>query len=370
MNLLLNPLRTGGSGTAVTSEAMRLLHRRLPGYAPTELRSLPDLAQRWGIGRVMAKAETERFGLPSFKVLGATWAVYQTLLERAGRPPDTAYEHDQRAALVSAAGLGALVTATDGNHGRAVAWAARLFGLQADVLVPAGTATTRIVAIEAEGARVRVSAGDYDQACREAAHLAQEQPGSVLVQDTWLPGNTAIPGRVVEGYRTMFAEVDAVVPRDAVSAVFVPVGVGSLALTAARHFSGTRTALVAVEPTDAGCLQRSLLAGRVETVPGPYRTQMAGLNCGTPNQLAWPELSARVDASVLVDDDAVADAMRQLAAHGIAAGATGAASVAGAQAVLGDPAGRAQLGLDGSSTVLLLVTEGVTDAAHHRAVVG
>lgn len=370
VTLLFNPLRADGDPVAQTSVAMKVLHRRLPGYAPTELQLLPELAERWAVGRVLAKAETERFGLPSFKVLGATWAVYATLLERAGRPLDTAYDQDERAALVSSAGLGSLVTATDGNHGRAVAWAARLFGLQADVLVPAGTAPTRIVAIEAEGARVRVSAGDYDVACREAATLAQEQPGALLVQDTWLPGSTVVPQRIVDGYRTLFAEVDAVVPPEAVSAVFVPVGVGSLALAAVRHFWTSPTALVSVEPTDAGCLHRSLQVGRLATVPGPYGTEMAGLNCGTPNQLAWPELSARLDAAVLVDDDAAAAAMRQLAAQGIQAGATGAASVAAAQAVLEDPAARARLGLDESSTVLLLVTEGVTDAAHHRAVVG
>lgn len=370
VTLLLNPLRADSDPAEETSRALDLLHRRLPGYAPTELRSLPELAEHWAVGRVLVKAETQRFGLPSFKVLGATWAVYLTLLEQAGQPLDTAYVHDQRALLVSASGLCGLVTATDGNHGRAVAWAARLFGLQADVVVPAGTASTRIDAIRAEGARVRVSDGDYDAVCGEAARQAQELPGHLLVQDTWLPHSAAVPERIVDGYRTLFLEVDAVVSRETVSAVFVPVGVGSLALAAMRHFRTSQAALVSVEPTDAGCLQRSLQAGRLETVPGPYGTQMAGLNCGTPNQLAWPELSARLDASVLVDDDAAAAAMRQLAAHGIETGATGAASVAAAQAVLEDPAGRAQLGLDESSTVLLLVTEGVTDAAHHRAVVG
>ena len=368
--VLLNPLRADTPRAVAPPDALALLHRRLPGYAPTALRSLPDLAQRWGVARVLAKAETERFGLPSFKVLGATWAVHLTLLERAGRPLDTPYDEGSRAELVAASGLRALVTATDGNHGRAVAWAARLFGLQAEVLVPAGTAEARIAAIAGEGARVSVCAGDYDLACREAAGLAAERPGALLVQDTWLPGHGDVPTRIVDGYGTLFAEVDAVLPPGAVGAAFVPVGVGSLALAAVRRYAHASTALVGVEPVDAGCLLRSLAAGRLETVGGPYGTQMAGLNCGTPNELAWPELSARLDAAVLVDDDGAAVAMRQLARAGVDAGATGAASVAGAERVLRDDAARAQLRLDQHATVLLLVTEGVTDPGHHRVVVG
>ena len=367
--VLLNPLRTSTPLAPAPPDALTLLHRRLPGYAPTALHPLPALAQRWGVARVLAKTETERFGLPSFKVLGATWAVHLELLERAGHPLDTPYDEGSRAELVRASGLRALVTATDGNHGRAVAWAARLFGVEADVLVPAGTADARIAAIAGEGARVSVCAGDYDTACREAAQLAAERPGFLLVQDTWLPGHGEVPRRIVDGYGTLFAEVDTVLPPTEVAAAFVPVGVGSLALAAVRHYADAPTALIGVEPVDAGCLLRSLAAARLESVRGPYGTAMAGLNCGTPNELAWPELSARLDAAVLVDDSGAADAMRDLAAAGIDAGATGAASVAGAERVLRDDAARTQLGLGDSSTVLLLVTEGVTDPRHHRDVV-
>ena len=370
MSVILNPLRAGAAAPPPPPDARRLLHQRLPGYAPTELRALPRLAERWGVGRVLAKAETERFGLPSFKVLGASWAVHRALLERAGLPLDTAYDPAARSELVQAAGLRALVTATDGNHGRAVAWVARLLGLQAEVLVPRGTAPARIAAIEAEGARVVVSAGDYDSACREAARRAGAGAGCLLVQDTWLPGQAAVPQWIVEGYATLFAEVDDLLPRQEVDAVFIPVGVGSLALAAVRHYWSAPSTLVAVEPADAGCLQRSLLAGGLETVAGPYATSMAGLNCGTPNELAWPELSARLDASVLVDEAGAVEAMRQLAADGIDAGATGAASLAGAEAALLDGAAVARVGLGPTSTVLLLVTEGVTDAAHHAATVG
>lgn len=368
--VLLNPLRTAVTPVAAPPDALDLLHRQLPGYAPTALHPLPELARRWGVARVLAKTETARFGLPSFKVLGATWAVHQTLLARAGLPVDTPYEAARTQELRRASGLRTLVTATDGNHGRAVAWAARLFGLSADVLVPAGTAQQRIEAIAAEGACVQVSAGDYDLACREAAELAARQPTALLVQDTWLPGHDAVPEHIVAGYGTLFAEVDAVLPPAAVSAVLVPVGVGSLALAAVRHYGTASAALVAVEPVDAGCVHRSLCGGELRSVPGPYATAMAGLNCGTPSRAAWPELSARLDVSLLVDDAGALQGMRDLAAGGVAAGATGAACVAGAELLMGDREACATLGLDATSTVLLLVTEGVTDADHHRAVVG
>lgn len=368
--VLLNPLRTATAPVARPPDALGLLHRLLPGYAPTPLRPLPELAQRWGVARVLAKAETARFGLPSFKVLGASWAVQQTLLARAGLPPDTPYDGTRTQELCRDSGLRTLVTATDGNHGRAVAWAARLFGLSAEVLVPAGTAPTRIAAIAAEGADVRVTRGDYDLACREAAELADERSTALLVQDTWLPGHDAVPEHIVAGYGTLFAEVDAVLPPASASAVLVPVGVGSLALAAVRHYATAPTALVAVEPVDAGCLHRSLRGGGLRSVPGPYATAMAGLNCGTPSRAAWPELSARLDASALVDDAAALQGMRDLAAGGLAAGATGAACVAGGELLMADSEACQELRLDATSTVLLLVTEGVTDADHYRAVVG
>lgn len=365
----LNPLRRPVSPAPPAPDALGLLHRRLPGYAPTALRPLPELAQRWGVARVLAKTETARFGLPSFKPLGATWAVHLTLLERAGLPLTTPYDPATRAQVAQARGLRTLVTATDGNHGRAVAWTARLFGLAADVVVPAGTAAARCAAIAGEGARVHVSTGDYDTACAEAAQRAAEAAGALLVQDTWLPGHGQTAARIVDGYRTLFLEIDLLLPAEHVDALLVPVGVGSLALAAVRHSAAGDARLVAVEPDDADCVRRSLLAGEPVTVPGPHRTHMAGLSCGTPNAAAWPELAARLDAAVSVEDPAAEAAMRDLAAAGIAAGATGAASVAGAAALLGNREARAALGLTGDSTVLVLVTEGVTDPEHQRAVV-
>jgi diaminopropionate ammonia-lyase len=338
------------------------LHRHLPGYRPTPLRQLPELAQEWDVRRVLLKDETSRLGLPSFKILGASWGAYQTLLRRHGLSCSTQFGGDV-ARLLGGSGV-RLVTATDGNHGRAVARMAGIFGLPAQVFVPQGAVSERVEAIRSEGADVVLVEGDYDAACAAAA--AALDPQACLVSDMSWPGHTRVPQWVSDGYRTMLLEIDDVVPPTEIDTVFVPVGVGALAASVVAHYSDA--AVVAVEPEDADCLGRSLAAGSLLTAPGPHRTAMAGLNCGTPSSVAWPSLRTRINAAVTVSDGDAAEAMRLLAAAGIAAGATGAAATAGATLLLGSRAPkRAELGLDRDSTVLLLVTEGVTDPGHYTA---
>jgi diaminopropionate ammonia-lyase len=349
--------------SAPPTRPLTQLHRLLPGYAPTPLVGAPGLAAAWGVGRVLVKDESTRFGLAAFKVLGASWAVYQVLLQRAGLPADTPWTAASPEWL-AAGGLRRLVTATDGNHGRAVAFMARMFGLAAQIFVPAGTTTGRITAMQDLGARVTVVDGDYDDACaRAAASLA---PDASLVSDAYTPGHEQVTEWIVDGYATLFLEIT-----DDVDAVFVPVGVGSLAAAAVRHFRarpGSTVRLVGVEPDDAACVQASLAAGSLVRTPGPHRSVMVGLSCGTPSALAWPLLRPGLDATIAVPSSAAEGAMRALAGQGIRSGGTGAASAAGATAVLGDPASRWLLGLDDRSTVLLLNTEGPTDPEHYAAV--
>jgi diaminopropionate ammonia-lyase len=369
--VLVNPwrdpaLRTEGS----SCRPMELLHGRLPGYRPTPLRECRELARSWRVGRVLVKDESSRLGLPAFKVLGASWAVYQLLLERTGLPLDTPFDHGVEAQLRQQGSL-RLVTATDGNHGRAVAHVARMFGLGATIFLPADSALARIEAICDEGAHVKVVVGDYDEACAAAA--ASLDDGAVLVSDTFWPGHERVPRWISEGYATLFMEIDAVEPAG-VDVAFVPVGVGALAEAAIRHHRGPQasrsTRLVCVEPVDAACVTASLRAGRMQRAPGPHRSAMVGLNCGTPSEVAWPLMRDGFDTAVTVDDDDATEAMRALARLGIGAGATGAASCAGAARLLDDAQARAALGLDESATVLVLSTEGVTDLQHYRAVVG
>ncbi|MFF8832512.1 pyridoxal-phosphate dependent enzyme [Streptomyces sp. NPDC015131] len=323
--------------------AVQEFHASLDGYAPTPLTELPALAPELGVGRVYVKDESSRLGLPAFKALGVTWAVHRVL------------------ATTRAPGGGplTLVTATDGNHGRAVARSARLLGQRASVFVPQGVHPSAVAAIAAEGAEVTAVAGPYDEAVRRAADAARG-PGAVLVQDTAWPGYEEIPGWIVEGYSTLFAEVDAQlgVPEAAGGAragggsvrdapeeggpvvVVVPAGVGSLAQAAVTHYrsrpagpGGRAAALMVVEPRSAACVLAGLVRGRAVTV-ATGETVMAGLNCGTPSSIAWPRLRDGLDAAVAVTDAAALRAARDLAALGVAAGPCGAASLAGARAAL------------------------------------
>ena len=204
---------------------VQAFHAGLPGYAPTPLTEVPALAAELGVGRVFVKDESARMGFPAFKVLGASWAVHQVLSRRP------------------AADMLTLVTASDGNHGRAVARMARLFGQQAHVFVPSGVHPTAVEAIAAEGAQVTEIAGRYDEAVLLAAEAAGE-PGMALVQDAGWPGYEQVPGWVVEGYSTLFAEVDAQLSEARVAQpalVVIPAGVGSLAQAGVTHYRSSRT---------------------------------------------------------------------------------------------------------------------------------
>ena len=333
---------------APSPAGVQAFHAGLPGYAPTPLTEVPAIAAELNVGRVFVKDESARMDLAAFKVLGASWAVHQVLSRR----PD--------------AGQAELVTASDGNHGRALARMARLFGQRARVFVPSGVHPVAVAAIAAEGAEVTEVTGTYDEAVRLAAEAAGE-PGAVLVQDTGWPGYEQVPGWIVEGYSTLFAEVDAQLSEAEAAApglVVIPAGVGSLAQAGVTHYRsrpGSRpTALLTVEPGTAACVLASLVRGEPGTI-STGETIMAGLNCGTPSMLAWPYLRGGLDAAVAVADADGATAARDLAGYGIPAGPCGGASLAGARAALtgaGADMRRAALAIGPTSTVVMLSTEG------------
>lgn len=353
---------------------MGAFHRRLPGYAPTPLRDLPSIATEVGVGRVLVKDETARLGLPSFKILGASWAVYRLLCDRLGREPDWSSLDELAAVVEEHLGAPLLVTATDGNHGRALAHVARLLRLPATILVPAGTALARIKDIEAEGAEVQVVDGSYDDAVAAAAQMASDDV--LVVSDTSWPGYEDIPRWVIEGYSTLFDEVDeqvAALDVPGVDVAFIPVGVGALAAAAAVALRdglepGVGPMLVGVEPDAAACVTAAMEAGHVVDVPGPHRSIMAGLNCGLASVLALPAIVDGFAAMVTVDDDRCRAAMRLLADAGLEVGETGAAALAGLTAVLDDH--RDHLPIPPAATVLLIATEGVTDPVGFEEAVG
>ena len=368
---LANPLRRDDLGLPPASDEPRAFHRRLPGYRPTPLRDAPGLAERLGVARVLVKDEAERLGLPAFKMLGASWATYRALVERLGHKPGPWQTVPELARHLDPLRPLTLATATDGNHGRAVARMAALLGFEARIRVPSGTVTARIEAIESEGATVSVSDGGYDDAVRESAAAADER--TVVISDTSWAGYETVPGWVIDGYSTIFAEIDeqlAEAGLPAPTAVVVPVGVGAFAAAVVSHHRAPGVApatLVGVEPTEAACVLASARAGRLVTLDGEQHSIMAGLNCGTPSPLAWPRVAGGLDWLVAVDDNQARDAMRALAAEGVVAGESGAATVAGAAQLRADTGDEV---LGPGTTLLLLSTEGATDPAAYREVVG
>ena len=318
-----NPAAQAWRTTAAPAEVLAF-HRSLPDYRPTPLTEVPALAAELGVGRVLVKDESQRLGLPAFKALGAWWAIHRTL---------------------QGSDATELVTATDGNHGRAVARMAAMLGLKSHVFIPDVVSERSIDAIRSEGATVTIVSDSYDAAVVAAADAATGS--SLLIQDSAWPGYEVVPQLIVDGYSTLFREIDL-----RPDLVVVPMGVGSIAQAAVTHYrSGGATPLIlGVEPVRASCITSSLLAGEPVTVP-TSATVMAGLNCGTPSSLAWPVLRAGLDAAVTVEEAEAIQAVEDLAAAGISSGASGAATLAGLRVA------RDRLPLTAESTVVLISTE-------------
>lgn len=330
-------------------------HRSLPGYAPTPLVELPaELAQRLGVASIRVKDESDRFGLPAFKVLGASWAANRAITAHLGVPVAATFaELAERAATVRLT----LVTATDGNHGRALAHIASRLQLASRIYVAGGLPDSTLQAIRGEGAEVVDTGAVYDEAVRLATDSVAT--GELLIQDTAWDGYEDVPGWIVSGYTTLFAEIDAQHPRSP-DLVVVPTGVGSLLQAALEHYRAPdraqRPAVLAVEPSTAACVTASLATGASISVDTSAPTIMAGLNCGTVSTLAWPAVRAGLDAAVGVTDEETRAALGTLAAAGLHVGPCGAASLAGLRA--------APLALKPTDDVVLVSTEGV--AANRR----
>ncbi len=338
-------------------------HRRLPDYEPTPLLDLPEVAEELKLEQILVKDETTRLGLPAFKMLGASWAIYRALAERWPALKHDWKTIDELRDQVQAHAPVSFAAATDGNHGRAVARMAKMLGCDATIVVPDSMVKARRDAIRKEGAKVEVVKGTYDEAVARSAELATRD--CLVISDTAWEGYDQVPRWVIEGYSTMFREIEAqtrLVP----SHFFVPIGVGALAaaaIVAARHRMPP-AAVIGVEPEAAACVLKSLKAGGPVAVPGPHDSIMAGLNCDTPSPIAWPVLAAGLNVAISITDDAAKEAMRVLARAGIVAGETGAASLGGLMALTEAPNGndlRSRIHLDKRARVLILATEGATD---------
>ena len=345
-------------------EPVREFHRSLPGYAPTPLHACGGLAAELGLGALYVKDEALRFGLNAFKALGASWALHRIRMQRPG--PMT------------------VATATEGNHGRAVAWAARQLGLPAVVFMRADAAPARVEAIRREGARIELVPGSYEDAVRRAARESERNDWQV-VADVGYDGYLEIPHWIAEGYATLFEEADEQMEAAELPApdvVLVQAGVGGLLHAAVDHYRGKseQPLLAAVEPAEADALLASINTPDGDPAPATGRQDsiMAGLNCGDVSLSAWPVVRRGVELFLTVEDRYAEAAMRKLA-HPvggdppIVAGESGAAGLAGLLALLTAPELRLAkefLELGPGRRVLVINTEGATDPVGYRRVVG
>ena len=326
-------------------------HRSLPGYAPTALLALPEETERLGLGELWLKDENGRFGLPAFKITGASWALERLLRVR----PD----------------VRSIWAASEGNHGRAVARAAAQRGLSARIFLPAAASAARADAIASEGAEVVRVDGKYEDAVVEAA-AGDREPGVATLGDVAYDDTVAVPHWVADGYSTIFSEAaeQADAPFDV---VLCQIGVGSFASAGTRFACHQEppAAVIGVEPATAACALASLAAGRPVVIDTPG-TSMAVLNCATPSHTAWPVLRDGLTGCVAIADDESRAAMRDLAALGIVAGDSGAAPLAALRALMRDPdcaeLARAA-GLGPASRVLVVSTEGATDPVSYAQTV-
>jgi len=369
-------------------EKVRAFHRSFPQYAPTPLVSLKNAAKSLGLGGLFVKDESHRFGLNAFKVLGGSYAMageIARILDRDISKTDYAYLTGEK--LKEEFGQATFFTATDGNHGRGVAWSARVLGQKAVVLMPRGTVKSRFDNIAKEGAQVSIEEANYDECVRRACALAKEAPRGIVVQDTAWEGYTRIPTTIMQGYGTMAQEA-AQQLRDAGFArpthVFIQAGVGSLAGAIAgyyAHLYGENCPKIIVMEADAAnCHYQSALAGDggMRFVTGDLDTMMAGLACGEPNPISFDILRNHACCFISCPDWVSADGMRALARPQgddpkIVSGESGAIGTGLVRAIMTDSFYaelKNALGMDEESVVLLFSTEGATDLENYQKIVG
>lgn len=358
-SIYFNPAAANERSASPQIEGLKAFHQSFPNYAPTPLVQLPELATELGVGHVLVKDESNRFGLPSFKVLGASWGCFRAIAGQLGLPSTVSL--DELSSRAKEASI-VLTTASMGNHGRAVAFMARLLGIEARIFVPRSLNQWTRDLIAGEGARLIVVQGDYDQAVQEAVDETRVGQGVLLIQDTAFEGYEDVPTWIVEGYSTMMHEVQNELARLGLSGslMITPAGVGSLAHAVAKHCKSQSTpmSVVAVEPDTAACLSSSLTAGKPVTVQ-TSSTIMDGMDCGTVSSTAWPDMQRLVDACVTVSSYESHCAVQYLTSKSVAAGPCGGASLAALRQLATSKEATSLLNKD--SVVILLSTEGARE---------
>ena len=365
----------------------RAFHESFPQYTVTPLTKLEKMADMLGLGEVYIKDESYRFGLNAFKVLGGSFAMARYIAQQTGKDvSELPYNVLTSDALKEEFGQATFFTATDGNHGRGVAWAANKLGQKAVVLMPKGTTQTRLNNILAEGATATIEEYNYDECVRMANDMAMKTENGIMVQDTAWDGYEEIPAWIMQGYGTMAMEAydqlqDYGCERP--THVFIQAGVGSLAGAVQGYFANrypeNPPKVVVVEAEAAACLYKgaSVGDGSIQIVDGDMVTIMAGLACGEPNTISWDILKNHVDTFIATPDWVAAKGMRMLAApikgdNPVTSGESGAAPFGTLACIMMMDEYkelREHLGLDENSKVLLFSTEGNTDPERYESIV-
>lgn len=365
----------------------RAFHKSFPQYAVTPLANLSGMARYLGLRGIFVKDESDRFGLSAFKVLGGSFAMARYIAEELGRDvSEMTYDYLTSQQLKDEFGQATFFTATDGNHGRGVAWAANKLGQKSVVLMPKGSVQSRFEKIAKEGAKVTIENVNYDECVRRANALAKQTEHGVMVQDTAWDGYEKIPAWIMQGYGTMACEAGEQLEEAGVNRpthVFVQAGVGSLAGAVVGYFANRYAdnppKFIVMEAQAADCLYQSAKAadGRIRFVEGDLKTMMAGLACGEPNTISWDILKNHVSYFVSCPDWVSAQGMRMLSGPikgdpQVVSGESGAVGMGLVAALMQSEDNqdlRQQIGLDENSTVLLFSTEGDTDPENYRKIV-
>ena len=369
--------------SVAAGESAAAYHRSFPAYTETPLCELDELAGILGLAGLYVKDESRRFGLNAFKVLGGSYSIGRWLAKQLGIS-EAELTYDKLTSPQTKKQLGKLtfVTATDGNHGRGVAWTARELGSHAVVYMPKGSAKERLENIRAEGADATITDLSYDQAVRHALRKGEEN-GWIVVQDTAWEGYEEIPRLIMQGYLTMAMEAVTQLGEAVPTHVFLQAGVGSLAAAIAAFltdfYGDQKPVITVVEPNGADCIYQTAKAddGQLHFVTGDLNTIMAGLACGEPSTIAWDVIRECCDYAVSCPDWVAAEGMRVLgnaagADPKIISGESGAVTTGLVVAVMTRPDLKwlkDELKLDEHARILCFSTEGDTDRKNYRRIV-
>ena len=348
------------------------MHQNIPGYKATPLLELPEEAEVLGFKNLFIKDESQRFGVKAFKPLGASYAVFKFLKNHLMKNEGVQLNVDlfSNPEQLKKINPFTFCAATDGNHGKAVAWAARQLFQKAVIFMPANASTERVKNIKAENAEVKLVKGTFDDCVKACADEALKN-GWQVISDTAYPGNMTQPIDIMEGYKTIFLEIEMQLGADGFSKIdllILPAGVGGLAASGAGFltvkYGEKRPVLLIIEPDDSDCFLCSINAGETVQSPGKQESMMVGLACGIPSLTSWPICRDTVNAFLAIPDKWAVQAMKKYAENGIISGESGSAGLAGLLALTNSLSLmqlKKDLNINKDSNVLCINTEGDTD---------